>query len=199
MLIPMGAYVSKRYDITDTTVPLVLGSNGKYYYLDADTNEVSTNTYVDPTTNGQTVWGEATEYEVILTKVLFAEFAKLGSFIIYGDYFFSQYGTLYYNNDGDIEETIINGTNYNNQFGNKTPYGWFDDSDPLARDDPDEGDYKFKPSKGINAKTGEEWSAGGNIYISSSGNASFSGNVNASSFVAGQSNNLHILTTNNSL
>lgn len=199
MLIPMGRYTNKEYVRTDTTVPLVLGSNNIYYYLDADTNKVSNNTYVDPTTNGQTVWGEATEYEVILTKALFAEFAKLGSFIIYGDYFFSQYGTLYYNNNGDIEETIINGTNYNNQFGNKTPYGWFDYSDPLVRDDPDEGDYKFKPSKGINAKTGEEWSAGGNIYISSSGNASFSGDINASSFTAGQSNNLHIVTTNNSL
>ena len=198
MLIPMGAYINKQYTMTDTTIPLVLGSDGKYYYLDADTNRVN-NTNIDPTTSGQTVWGEATEYEVILTKALFADFAKLGSFIIYGDYFFSQYGTLYYNNDGDIEEIVINESNYNNQFGNKTPYGWFDDSDPLAGDDPDEGDYKFKPSKGINAKTGEEWSAGGNIYVSSSGNASFSGDINASSFTAGQSNNLHIMTTNNSL
>ena len=176
MLIPMGAYTNKKYSKTDTTVPLVLGSDGTYYYLDADTNEVSSSN-VAPTDTGQTVWAAATEYEVILTKALFADFAKLGSFIIYGDYFFSQYGTLYYNNNGNIEKTTIDGNNYSNQFGNNTPYGWFDPSDPLARNNPDRGEYKFKPSRGINAKTGEDWGAAGNLHMEPQGDVYINGTI----------------------
>jgi len=74
--------------MTDTTVPLVLGSDKNYYYLIADTNRVN-GTNIDPTTDGQTVWGKADEFKVILTEALFANFAKLGSFVIYDKYFFS--------------------------------------------------------------------------------------------------------------
>jgi len=108
MLIPMGIYTNKKYDRTDTTVPLVLGSDNTYYYLDADTNKVN-DSNIAPTDEDQTVWAAATEYEVTLTKALFADFAKLGSFVVYGNYFFSQYGELRRYNDTSI---IVNKTNY---------------------------------------------------------------------------------------
>jgi hypothetical protein len=86
MLIPRGAYSSSiTYEITDNTIPLVL-YNGKYYFLEADSNVVN-GSHIAPT--DQTIWGEATEYEVILTKALFADFAKLGSFIVYENWFIS--------------------------------------------------------------------------------------------------------------
>ena len=94
MLLPAGKYISKEYLRTPTTTPLVLlESSGEYWFLVADTNRVG-NTYVAPNDANQYVWQKANDYDVVLTKMLFALFAKLGGFIVYGNFFFSQYGTL---------------------------------------------------------------------------------------------------------
>jgi len=41
---------------------------------------------------------------MVITEALFAQFAKLGSFIVFGDFFISQHGTLF-NSSGAVEVT----------------------------------------------------------------------------------------------
>lgn len=163
MLIPCGAYENKEYRITDTTIPLVVGSDNKYYYLDADTNIKSgpITRYTSPTEQNQTVWAEATEYKVLLTEALFANFAKLGSFVIYGKYFFSQFGYVI-DSSGNAEYKNSSATIANF-------YQYFDPDDPMAETNPTSGNYKFRPMKVINAESGEEWMAGGNIHMEANG------------------------------
>ena len=48
------------------------------------------------------------------------------------------------------------------------PYAWFDPSDPVADNAPITG-YKFRPTKCINALTGEEWNASGNVHTKPNG------------------------------
>ena len=100
LIVPAGTYEDKEYTRTDSTTPLVLNSSDdKYYFLSKDTNKVvsgSTTTYTAPTTSGQTVWTEASYFEMVLTKLLFAESAMLGSLAIYGKYMLSICGRVYY-------------------------------------------------------------------------------------------------------
>lgn len=97
MLLPAGEYSdSKTFARTPNTAPLVhlkvsAGTN-EYWYLVADTNVV--NGVHHAPRDGSTYWAPAPEYEVLLTKALFAPFANLGSFIIYENFFLSQYGRL---------------------------------------------------------------------------------------------------------
>ena len=60
------------------------------------------------------------------------------------------------------------------------PYGWFDPSDPMAENKPSAG-YKFRPTKCINALTGEEWGASGNVHFSPNGDTYIKGEVHATS------------------
>lgn len=124
MLIPSGSYENKEYVRTGTVTPLVhmkvTGVSSEYWYLDRDTNKYwdsssSSYKYAEPK-DGSQYWKQATEYEVILTKMLFAEFAHLGSFIVYDRFFLSQYGTLISKgSNGNIVETIVR--SYNNTLG----------------------------------------------------------------------------------
>lgn len=102
MLVPAGEYEEKEYTRNGAITPLVhkkvSGTTSEYWFLDADTNKYldsvsNTYKYAAPADNSE-YWKQAAYFEVVLTKMLFAEFAKLSSFIVYGDYFFSQYGTL---------------------------------------------------------------------------------------------------------
>ena len=102
MLVPAGEYEEKEYTRNGAITPLVhkkvSGTTSEYWFLDADTNKYydsvsSIYKFAAPADNSE-YWKQASYFEVVLTKMLFAEFAKLSSFIVYGDYFFSQYGTL---------------------------------------------------------------------------------------------------------
>ena len=117
MLLPAGKYTSKEYTRTPTTTPLVLHeSSGEYWFLVADTNKVDNN-YIGPKDTNQQVWQKANDYEVVLTKMLFALFAKIGGFIVYGNYFLSQYGTLV----GPNGKTVVKESNVNIQYNGITP------------------------------------------------------------------------------
>lgn len=177
MLMPAGKYTSKEYTRTSTTTPLVLHeSSGEYWFLDADTNKVG-NTFIGPKDANQQVWKRANDFEVVLAKMLFAQFAQLGGFIVYDNFFFSRYGTLFTSNP--IVTHTINQANVSTMYSGKVPYAWFDPSDPMVAVLPESG-YKFRPSKCINALTGEEWCAGGNIHFSPGGDVSVKGALMAS-------------------
>lgn len=177
MLMPAGKYTSKEYTRTPTTTPLVLHeSSGEYWFLDADTNKVG-NTFIGPKDANQQVWKRANDFEVVLAKMLFAQFAQLGGFIVYDNFFFSRYGTLFTSNP--IVTHTINQANVSTMYSGKVPYVWFDPSDPMVAVLPESG-YKFRPSKCINALTGEEWCAGGNIHFSPGGDVSVKGALMAS-------------------
>lgn len=115
------------------------------------------------------------DFKYIITEAIFAKFAHLGSFIISGDYFISQYGTLFYNNNGTIETTVINASNVSKLFGGSVAYALFADSDPMADTMPTTGNYKFRPTKCIDALSGEEWMAGGNMHVSQRGDLTVKG------------------------
>ena len=130
MLVPAGVYEDKEYTRTGTATPLVYkkvtGVSSEYWYLDRDTNKYwdsssSSYKYAEPE-DGSLYWKQATEYEVILTKMLFAEFARLGSFVVYDRFFISQYGTLVYKDStGTRKEQIVKSSNVNLQYNGITP------------------------------------------------------------------------------
>lgn len=179
MLLPAGVYANKRYDRTNTTTPLVLVDTGthkgEYWFLDADTNWDGTR-YVSPNDANQGVWAKADDFDVVLAKMLFAQFAQLGGFVVYDVFFFSQYGVLVSSNGA---ETIIDTpSKATTQYGGKVPYGWFDPSDPMpSGTHVSPPAYKFRPMKCINAKSGEEWAAGGNVHFHADGSVDVNGTI----------------------
>ena len=174
MLIPAGAYTPKEYTQTPNTTPLVLlesnnSYNNTYWFLVAPTNKDGYS-YIAPGANQQ-VWQQATEFEVILVNMLFANFAKLGGFIVYAYYFFSRYGVLVSPSGVEI---VVSESNVSTQYSGKVPYGWFDANDPMADTRPSSG-YKFRPTLCINGMTGAEYRAGGKVRISSDGDVVMNG------------------------
>ena len=184
MLLPAGTYQSQLYTRDDSTTPLVYDqTSGFYWYLDADSNQTSQG-YEAPS-NASTCWKRATNnFQVILTQMLFTEFARMGGFIVYNNFFISQYGTLVGNNAEDIK---VNAANVNTQYtANKggvsftsVPYGWFDGNDPMGETATSGTTYKFRPMKVVNALTGEEWMAEGKVHVDADGNVEVTGVIRA--------------------
>lgn len=111
----------------------VEGVNDEYWYLDADS---SLNNI--PSENSE-YWKKASNFGIVMTEALFAKFAKLGSFVVAGDFFISQCGVLV----AKDSTKVINGNNasskqyYSN--GIKAAIGmpaymYFDANDPMAED-----------------------------------------------------------------
>jgi len=182
MLIPAGTYQSKLYVRDDSTTPLVYYNNS-YWYLEADSNNIGTvqNPNYEAPSDNSNCWKRATnEFQVILTQMLFTEFARMGGFIVYNNFFISQYGTLIGNNTADVKVNVSNvGTQYsgtkNSQAFTSVPYGWFDGSDPMGETVTSGTTYKFRPMKVVNALTGEEWMAEGKVLVSANGDLSIKG------------------------
>ena len=78
----------KEYVKTDTLTPYV-EHNGSYWILVADKD-----TGTEPKAENDDVWGLMPYYQAFFVSLFFANFAKLASGIISGDYHFSQYGLL---------------------------------------------------------------------------------------------------------
>ena len=177
MLIPAGIYQNKLYVRDDSTTPLLYHS-GLDWYLDADSNNIGTvqnPNYQAPSLTSGNVWKRArNEFQVILTLMLFTEFARMGGFIVYNNFFISQYGTLIGNNTADVKVNVSNvGTQYsgtkNSQAFTSVPYGWFDGNDPMGETPTSGTTYKFRPMKVVNALTGEEWMAEGKVHVDTNG------------------------------
>ena len=88
------------YESSEWVTPIVHVKNGttnEWYWLDAESNVIpgtDPQEYYAPASNSP-VWKKAfSEYKVVLTEALFADFASLGSGIVSGDYLFSKHGTI---------------------------------------------------------------------------------------------------------
>ncbi len=188
---------TNKFVVNDAQVPFFskAGSNSNQYYVfnrketpsggEMTMAQMATETSV----GGQIQWNKTPwkimtdDFKYLITEAIFAQFAHLGSFIISGDYFISQYGTLFYNNNGTIETTVIDASNVSTLFGGSVAYAWFADSDPMVDTTPTTGNYKFRPTKCIDALSGEEWMAGGNVHVSRDGDVQITGALMCSRIV----------------
>jgi len=179
---PAGEWEAREYSRTATATPIVHltddnGSDLGYWYLTADSAAAT-----DKPDDSSTKWTKANNFGIVITQMLFSMFAKLGGWVVAGDFFLSQYGTLV---SSTGEETVIDMTNATTLFPSsgsdrRTPYAWFDGSDPMATDAwPASGQYKFRPMKVMNAVTGEEWMAQGKVHVDGSGNVTVEGTIKA--------------------
>lgn len=114
MYYPAGIYASnKTYTVTEKLVPVVEYS-GSYYYakqtVPADRGYYPTNT---------DYWGAFSNFAAAFVEILFASFAKLGSFVISDDWFISQYGTVNGYNSANYQ--AFNGV-FTDQTTNFIPY-----------------------------------------------------------------------------
>lgn len=172
-----------HFDVTDYSAPYVdISEEGTGQICKVYVGSNGTKTF--PTTRqgylNSSDWDDmATDFKYIITQAIFSSFAKLGSFVISGDYFISQYGTLLYNNSGNIQKTTIDSTNVSALFDGRVAYAWFDDSDPMAETNPSLGNYKFRPTKCMDALSGDEWMAGGNIAVKGNGDVDIIGTIRA--------------------
>lgn len=122
MYYPAGIHdPNKAYSVTAQLVPVVCSGSGNtasYYYakqsISAGQNIPVTNT---------NYWQAFSTFAATFINVLFASFAKLGSFVIKDNWFISQYGTVNGSNSANYE--AFNG-NFTNQTTNFIPYLAFD-------------------------------------------------------------------------
>lgn len=163
-------YKSNDNETVAVEVPVANSNKTQLWLLAAATNVVN-GVHIAPTDAGQTVWERGlNDYSLLRTKYLFAAFASLGSFIVSGDFFISQYGTLFTSaNDTTGLPVYSSGQVYNG----KACYMYFREADPMAEDSTISVWPKFRPTKCLNALTGEEWSASGNVHTKPNGDVIF--------------------------
>ena len=117
------------------------GARGHYYYIsDGYSSNVSGSTHYAPApTDGdgntypysEGVWSIASDFGVVITQAIFAEFANLGSAIITGDWMLSQHGTA----DGvfyDSHKVLVAFMVGSNQKTSIHPYTLFNGSSPTG-------------------------------------------------------------------
>ena len=183
MYYPAGIHnPNAPYEVTSKLVPIVCsgsGSSASYYYakqtVPANQNIPVTNT---------TYWGAFSNFAAVFTEILFASFSKLGSFIISGDWFISQYGTLYSASGTavSVTSTRTQGSVYmkdvtmygstkkvpyyaatNDASADLPCYTYFKDDDPRVEGYGISSYPKFRPILAIDALTGD--SVMGNTYV----------------------------------
>lgn len=152
MFRPRGTYNSSATYVRDNDfVDLVFfddrvnnnanGARGHYYYIsDGYSSNVSDSTHYAPAPkdgDGNTypysegVWSIASDFGVVITQAIFAEFAKMGSAIITGDWMLSQHGTA----DGvfyDSHKVLVAFMVGSNQKTSIHPYTLFNGSSPTG-------------------------------------------------------------------
>jgi hypothetical protein len=151
----------KTYTCTDKLCPVVYYGS-KYWFLENEGSSTG-----DEPSNSSTIWDELAGFDMVITNAVFVEeFAKLGSFVVAQDFFFSQYGTIV---DSSGQEHLVNTKDPYPQYNELPAYMHFDATDPMAETRPASGQYKFRPMKVVNAFTGEEWMASGKIHVADNG------------------------------
>lgn len=149
---PMS-YLAGEYDatvnygalLTDTGCPVVhYNATDEYWYPTEDYIGAG---YPPSVANG---WKKAYNFEMVVTKILFTQFAKLGGFVVSGDYMLSQYGELI---DVDGNKLTLTQSTDNNGFthwkyGDVDAYTYFQGYDPMV-------EYGVLPS--IQTRQGVNW------------------------------------------
>ncbi len=130
MVYPAGNYSADiAYSATQESSPVV-AYDGNYYmllrgksYLGSGMPEGRRNPAEDVANGGDDVrWRLFDKFSAVFTDVLMADFAKLGGAIFYGDYMFSQSGTLYGQEVSGADDT---GAYYYRKFTDGESYGTF--------------------------------------------------------------------------
>lgn len=184
--------------LTETSCPVVHvvnRSTDEYWY--------PTDDYSFPSTpgDGVTGWEQAERFGMVLAEVLFTMFAKVGSFVVAGDFFISHYGTLV----SSASTKAINASNVNTLYAlrvmdnsivadsitGRVAYTYFDASDPMARTVT--SGMKFRPMLVINALTGEQWMADGLLHVRTDGSLEFLGSSGVPGIAIGLKNGIPYL------
>ena len=157
-----GQWVTgKTYACTDKLCPVVYYGS-KFWFMENEGSSTG-----DVPSDSSTVWDELAGFDMVITNAVFVEeFAKLGSFVVAQDFFFTQYGTIV---DSNGQEHLVNTKDPYPQYNELPAYMHFDATDPMAETRPASGQYKFRPMKVVNAFTGEEWMASGKIHVADNG------------------------------
>lgn len=173
----MGQWEAKDYAVTDRGIPMVyhgnvwnprLGIYGDYWYLKADAATAS-----DEPSDSSNVWGRADDFGVVISGAIFALFAKLGGFVVCGDFFLSQYGQLMAS-----PTTPYSGTT------EEPAYTYFSDADPMVQ--LATGSWpRFRPRLCLNAANGEMWMASGKMHVSAAGDITMQGATMTEATVSG--------------
>ena len=163
----MGQWEAKDYAVTERGIPMVyhgnvwnprLGIYGDYWYLKADAATAS-----DEPSDSSNVWGRADDFGVVISGAIFALFAKLGGFVVCGDFFLSQYGQLMAS-----PTTPYSGTT------EEPAHTYFSDADPMVQ--LTTGSWpRFRPRLCLNAANGEIWMASGKMHVSAAGDITMQG------------------------
>ena len=130
-----------NYQKTTELCPVVLyrkedGGDNKYWYLSADTayGDSQSPANEGKGTDGIKRWGEAVDYNVVITKALFAQFAQFGSAIMAGDWMLSTNGSVdsvTFNNGAVISGSTVGGTSFS-----VSAYTLFDSNAPQGASAP---------------------------------------------------------------
>lgn len=122
-------YTSNAQQTVAVEVQAQSGTEMEIWYLDAATNKVTISgqtVYLTPSNQvqyGYTIWKQGlNSYNLVRTKYLFADFAKLGSGVVSGDWLFSAHGKI-----GNV---VINNSNPN--YHDRPGYLFFDANAPLG-------------------------------------------------------------------
>lgn len=122
-------YTSNAQQTVAVEVQAQSGTEMQIWYLDAATNKVTISgqtVYLTPSNQvryGYTIWKKGlNNYNLVRTKYLFADFAKLGEGVVSGDWLFSAHGK--------IGSTVINASTPN--YSDVAGYMFFDGQSPLG-------------------------------------------------------------------
>ena len=183
ILYSAGVYgLGKKYYVDDVKKPYVLDPDDRefyylnkgnynagaldddtgkeFWYADADGSEAGAfNTPSKSVSNGFDYWVKMEQFDVILANVGIFRSALVGSGVFYGDWFYSQNGTI----DGATS------TSYEKFLDVKTSY----DENGNLKIEYKEG--SFKPVMAINLKDGSGWFANGKISWGANGDVKVDG------------------------
>lgn len=127
LIYPAGLFNEEMtYVCTEEKAPVVY--YGDKYYVMVKTGSYCGNaaTYKTPAKdaayNAEPYWSLMSDFAAVFAEILFANFAKLGSAIFYGDYMFSQNGTL---NGREVSGVDASGVAYYKQFKDGVTPGTF--------------------------------------------------------------------------
>lgn len=174
MFYPMGIWnANVEYTKEDESIPLVwvddlntidpaTGEYGAYWYLTADSD------IGHKPQDGSAYWAKASHFGLVITRGIFAEFARLGKFIMTGDWMLSTNGT-------------IDGVAYNNGqlYNDKPAYMWFNPEYPNT-DHITDDKHNFLPNYAVDGLTGRSYQNSafirGEIHATS---GEFTGRINS--------------------
>lgn len=131
-------------------IPVEGSSTSELWYLDALTNVVN-GTHIGPKDSNQTVWKQGlSNYNLVRTKYLFADFASLGQFVICGAWMLSRCGIVY---GADGTTYFVDDTNCDAHVADNKPAYMFFDPEYVRSDKP--GVRNFCPNFAVDGRTGE--------------------------------------------